>query len=678
MRGRNMQRLLKVFLCASILFLIPFSNQALASAPYKTGTLSADGWLIETQTAYEPLGNLLSYVEIVNPEDIFIDDKGSIYVVDSGTKRVIVSNNTGSETYEVGVGTLEMPTGVFVDKQGYIYVADYAKEKVFKFSNTGELEFEYGKPNSPLYGSSSLFKPQKVTVDLRGNVYIISEGSTNGIIQLSNAGEFLGYFGVNRTEVSLVAAIRDMFASEEQKSRIFMKVPPAPNNISMDQQGLIYTITKGTGNEVIKKLNVAGQNMLPTDIYSGSNLVDITVDKDGNIFAVDSDGSILEFDSYGNFLFIFGGKDDGSNRLGLFKQPSGIAVDETGKLYITDKELGMVQVFEPTEFSNVVHSGIALFKEGLYVESQAYWKDVMDLNSSFGLAHTAMGKAYYKQQDYEKALEEYRLAQDVEGYSDAFWEVRYTWMQNNLETIFVILLFLVAGYYLLKYLDKKKGIFNGYRRFKTKAKEIKLVSDLLFIFRFFKHPIDSFYDLKRKGKGSALSATIYYFLLFVLYLIFRFQTGFIFSTTRTGEANLFMEIGILFIPLIAFIIVNYLVSTINDGEGKFRDIYIGTVYSLVPFITFIVPITLISRVLTLNEAFVYEFSLTIIITWSLVILFIMIKEIHNFTFGETIKNILVTLFGMAILLLVIVIIFVLIDQVYDFIYSIIKEVLLRV
>ncbi|MCU9612678.1 YIP1 family protein [Caldibacillus lycopersici] len=673
-----MRRYLKVFLCAYILFLFPFSKDASAAAPYLTGTLSADGYLIETQTAYEPLGNLFPYTEIVNPEDIFIDNNGSIYVVDSGAKRVLVSKENGAKSYVIGEGILGLPTGVFVDRQGDIYVADYEKEKVFRFSNTGELKQEFGKPDSPLFGSKSPYKPQKVTVDLRGNVYIIGEGSTNGIIQLSNKGEFLGYFGVNRTEVSFVSAIRDMFASEEQKSRLFMKTPPAPNNISIDDRGLIYTITAGTTNEVVKKLNVAGQNMLPPYITDFSNLVDITVDKDGNIFVLNTDGLVIEFDSYGDLLFVFGGKDDGTNRQGLFKQPSGIAVDDTGILFITDKELGMVQVFEPTEFSKIIHSGIALYKEGLYVESQKYWESVIDLNSSFGLAHTAMGKSFYKQQDYEKALEEYRLAKDVEGYSDAFWEVRYTWMQDHLEIIFYYALGILALYFILKWLDKKFSIFHGVRRSFKRLSAYKLVSDLLFMFRFLKHPIDSFYDLKRKGRGSILSATILYFVLFVFYLIFRFQTGFIFSTNRSGEANLLMEFSIIFIPIVSFIIVNYLVSTINDGEGKFRDIYIGTAYSLVPYLSFVLPVTLISNFLTLNEAFVYSFSMTIIYAWCAVILFIMIKEIHNFTFSETLKNIFITLFGITILLLVVVIIFVLIDQVYDFIYSIIKEVLLRV
>ncbi|MQR94742.1 hypothetical protein EJV22_06085 [Fictibacillus phosphorivorans] len=174
-----------------------------------------------------------------------------------------------------------------------------------------------------------------------------------------------------------------------------------------------------------------------------------------------------------------------------------------------------------------------------------------------------------------------------------------------------------------------------------------------------------------------LSATILYVILIVEYIYSRFYTGFIFKTV-SSDANLVGELLLLLVPLALFIVVNYLVSTINDGEGRFKDIYIGTIYSLAPFLVFSPILTLLSNVLTYNESFVYVFSIRIIYAWCLIILFIMLKEIHNYTFSDTIRNIFVTLFGMVIMLLVVFIVFVLIDQVYDFVYSIIKEAVLRV
>ncbi|KIY23521.1 YIP1 family protein [Mesobacillus subterraneus] len=664
----------------SLCFIVIFSLQsnAFASAPYITETLSPDGNLIETQTAFKPLGQFLQNAEIVAPEDIYADKKGRIYIADSGNKQVVVVNLDGTVKKLIGKNVLDLPTGVFVDEEGDIFVADYGKEKVFRFSNEGELKGDYGRPESPLFGKTSPYKPQKVGIDRRGNIYVIGEGSTNGIIQLSNKGEFLGYYGVNSTEVSFSSFVKNLLTSEQQKAGMFLKTPPAPDNIALDERGLIYSITEGTETEVIKKLNVAGKNILSADIMAANNLQDISIDTDGNIFVVTSAGLIAEYDSFGNLLFLFGGTDDGSNRLGLFKQPTGVAIDENGRLYVSDKERGMIQVFEATAFANKVHEGIGLFKEGLYVQSQKYWESVLELNSSFGLAHTAMGRAYYKQQDYEKSLEEFRFAEDVSGYSDAFWEVRHAWMQKYLGSFFGGLIAATVIYFLLKYMNGKTAFLEKPIDRIRSIRRIRLINELLFLFQFFKHPIDSFYYLKRKKYASVLSATIFYMVLFIEYLISKFQTGFIFTSLNVSETNLGAEATKLIVPILLFIIVNYLVSTINDGEGRFKDIYIGTIYSLAPYIVFILPIVLISNVLTLNESFIYDFAIRIVYAWCLMILTIMIKEIHNYTFSETVRNIFITLFGMAIMILVIFIVFVLFGQVYDFVYSIIKEAMLRV
>lgn len=665
------------FVALLVFLLVPISSIASASVPYQTETLSADGQTIETQTAYTPVGRLLPDVEIMNPEDIFSDTKGNLYIADSGAKKILVADKNGKFVREIGKGVLKSPTGVYVDEKEKIFVADYEEEKVFRFSQDGKVEEQYGKPDSPLFGKSSSFKPQKVAVDRRGSIYVISEGSTNGIIQLSKDGGFLGYYGVNSTEGSFGTFLQKLLTSESKKANMFMKTPPAPDNIALDDQGLVYSVTEGTTNEVIKKLNVAGKNMLFPDISDEKSLQDIAVDHDGNMFVVSSTGEIYEYDSFGNLLFIFGGKDDGTNRLGLFKQPTGITIDPDGRLYVTDKERGMIQVFESTAFSKQVHEGIALFKEGRYVESQKYWEEVLKMNSSFGLAHSAMGSAYYKQQDYDKALEEYEFANDVYGYSDSFWEVRHAWMQENLETVLFAIIFFAILYYIVKMIDKKKGILDQPRRRIGAIKKQRLIGELLFLFKFFRHPIDSFYYLKRKQYASILSATILYVILIVEYIYSRFYTGFIYKTV-SSDANLVGELLLLLVPLALFIVVNYLVSTINDGEGRFKDIYIGTIYSLAPFLVFSPILTLLSNVLTYNESFVYVFSIRIIYAWCLIILFIMLKEIHNYTFSDTIRNIFVTLFGMVIMLLVVFIVFVLIDQVYDFVYSIIKEAVLRV
>ena len=122
---------------------------------------------------------------------------------------------------------------------------------------------------------------------------------------------------------------------------------------------------------------------------------------------------------------------------------------------------------------------------------------------------------------------------------------------------------------------------------------------------------------------------------------------------------------------------NYLISTISDGEGRVRDVVIGTAYSLWPYALFALPIALISNVLTMNEVFIYSFSLNLVWVWTGIMFFIMVKEVHNYTFSETVRNVLVTIFTMGLFLLTGYILFVLFNQLFDFVSAIFQEVRLR-
>ncbi|MBM7553185.1 YIP1 family protein [Thalassobacillus pellis] len=673
-----MSELLIAVFCLWSIILFPELSSASVSVPYETETLTADGNVIETQTAYVPIGLFAKGENILNPEDIYIDENNNVYIADSGTKTVTKFDENGNVLQVYGKNLLKEPLGVYSDRNNNVYVADYGNQKVYKFKGNGELVQEYGKPDSPLFGKDAPFKPEKVAVDKRGNIYIIGESANNGIIQLSQDGTFLGYYGANTLKPSVGKFLQELITTEQQQARLFMKKPPAPSNISIDEQGLVYTVTSGTAWEAIRKLNIAGGNLLPPDITEETNLVDIATGALGNIYAVGNDGIIYEYDSSGNLLFSFGGKTNETNRLGLTMQPSSIAVDDLGRLYVTDREQGKIQVFEPTEFTTTLHQGLALFEEGFYVESEKYWDEILRLNSSFGLAHMAKGEALYKQQKYEEALKEFKLAHDKEGYSNAFWELRYRWMEEHLAgTFLIVFAFFITGS-AVKFVDRRRNFLQPAKDISSGMKRQGLIQELLFLPRFIKRPIDSVYYLKSYERVSILSATILYLVLVVEYVLTIYWTGFLFTNRMTENVNIFMEIGTVLLPLFLFITVNYLVSTITDGEGKFRDVYIGTIYSLAPTLLFLLPITLVSNILTYNEAFIYTFSMQVMIAWSVIILFTTIKEIHDFSFWGTVRNILITLFGMFLTVLVFFVLYVLVDQLYQFVTSVIEEVLLRV
>lgn len=681
----------RIILLTTLLFGLTAQASVFADPPYLTFTVDKKGYGILTQSAYIPSGLIdgseivegmpgkdAKYVPLSNPEDIFIDTSDNIYAADTGNGRIVEFDPAGKYVRTIGKGVLSKPTGVFVTPEGTVFAADYGKDKVFRFAKDGSLEKEYGQPDSPIFGKDQPYKPKKIAVDKRGQLFIVGEGSVQGLIQMSADGEFMGYFGGNTTSFNLKRYLEKLFYTKEQLNKTMSKLPPSATNVAVDEEGLIYTSTSGLETQGIKKLNVAGKNLLEK-IVTDKQIEDITVSRTGNIYSVDAArGRIYEYDSDGNLLFLFGASDEGNQRLGLFKAPSGIAVNSDDTLYVADKQRNLIQVLKPTEFAGLVHQATALYLDGKYAQSEQPWQQVLRLNSMFDLAHTGIGMVAFKAGNYKEAEEEFQLSYNKEQFSNAYWEIRRNWLMDNASKYMIGLIALFAAAAVAKRAYRAYGFgtfaVSGWRGFRRQ----RFVAQLFHTFRMLRHPIDGYWELEAEGKASVWSATVLLGWLFFVRIFELYQTNFLFAGADPSQINLFTEAFKTFIPFFGWIISNYLVSAINDGEGKFRDIYKGTIYALSPYLIFGIPLTVLSRGLTEMEKVIYDFSMGGIILWCGFLLFIMVKEIHGYELVETVKNILLTLFGMLMMAVIAFILFGLSSQVTDFIYSIYQEVKIRV
>lgn len=97
-----------------------------------------------------------------------------------------------------------------------------------------------------------------------------------------------------------------------------------------------------------------------------------------------------------------------------------------------------------------------------------------------------------------------------------------------------------------------------------------------------------------------------------------------------------------------------------------------------PYLIFAIPLTVLSRGLTLMEYVIYDYAQKGMLIWCGWLIFLKVKEIHGYEIGETVKNIFLTLVGMIVMGMIAFILFGLSNQVIDFMYSIYQEVKLRV
>ena len=110
----------------------------------------------------------------------------------------------------------------------------------------------------------------------------------------------------------------------------------------------------------------------------------------------------------------------------------------------------------------------------------------------------------------------------------------------------------------------------------SKIKEKKLPGELTYAFHILKHPKDTYFGIKREGRASYLSATIIFLIFIIFYIIHQYLQGYLFKQDF-GKQGLTINVLTVVGVIILYVMMNFLISTLNDGEGKFRDIYVSTI-----------------------------------------------------------------------------------------------------
>lgn len=676
----NMSKKAKLVILLALCLSLVLGSTAIAETPYRTYTVDGYGYVLETQSAYNPASAITKVGEtsFVTPMDMAIGNDGNLYIADAGAHVVMVSTVDGEEVRMIGEGTLQSPTGVFVSDDDKVYIADRDAKKVFVYDLEGTLLNEYGKPDSPIYGSTMDFRPIKVVANSTGTMYVICEGNMNGIVQISpvDGGSFLGYFGTNYTSLSPFQILQRLILTDAQRAQMLSNIPSTPTNLHIDEEGLIYTVTQGDKDMALKKLNIAGKNMLDSDPYWADLPAAVTTGQYHNMLVADSDGYIYEYNEEGELLFMFGGRDDGRQRIGLCNKVEAIAVDVSDRIYLLDSDKRQVHIFTPTEFTNLLHEALYLFSKGRYTESKEPLEKVLQMNSMFDYANQAMGHAYLQEENYTEALRYFKLAKSADGYSDAFWEVRNIWIRNYLVLAVAVIVVLAVALSLYK---KRQLVRYGVDGAPARlSQKVPLLGSIKYSLHFMRHPFDGCYGVKREGKASFACANILLAAYIIVSIIEKYFSGFLVKTVREGRYDIITDIGTVLVIFAGLTLCNYLVVTINEGEAFLKELYCAYAYCLTPFIIIKPFVVILSNVLTYNEVFLISFANIIVLVWIVILLLISVKEMNNFTVKETAKALVLTAFTVLILSLLICIIYVLFSQVIDFISSVLREVVYRI
>lgn len=443
--------------CILLSLLLLGAVPAGAASVYNGFVYDGDGQAVPSPNIYEPYavydGESAGTAPFSNPQDLFVDGSGRIYVADTDNSRIVVLDAQGGFLREFTgftqngeLSPFNKPEGLFVDEEGLLYVADTGNNRVAVADQSGALLRIIAEPKSALLSENYVFQPKKVVVDSSDTVFVLAKDVYQGMLSFDDKGAFIGFYGQNRVEMTFQIALDRLwrkFLTREQIEDTQRYVPSEYTNIDIGQEDFVYTCDL-TADTQIKQLNSMGVDILNTqsedrvygdldyEMVSGqavlTKFTDVNVDSDGFISALDiTRGRVFKYDNEGNLLGAFGSL---GSQTGSFKLPS--ALENLGRdILVLDAAKANITLFKPTAFGACITEAVKLYNDGLYAEAMEPWQEVLRRNQNYEMAYKGLGKACLKLEDYEGAMKYLKLAGDNVTYSEAFGEYRNAFIRRN-------------------------------------------------------------------------------------------------------------------------------------------------------------------------------------------------------------------------------------------------------
>ena len=308
------------------------------------------------------------------PSDVAIDSTGNLYIADTNNNRIrkIAPQNDGTvmvttfagsrDGHDDGTGTqaqFSRPHNVVFDSSDNLYVADSWNDRIRKITPGGEVSTFAGSSQgfaNDTGGRAEFDYPSGVAIDSSGNVYV--GDSNNDLIRKITPNREVSTLAGSGT-----AGFRDTVNSTKAKFN-------SPTGVWRDSSGNLYVADRT--NHRIRKITKSGSDDSATytvstiagtgtagfmDHYAGTSArfddpTGVAVDSSGNVYVADSDNHrIRKIAPNGAVITLAGrskaGHNDATGALAQFDNPFGVAVDSSGNVYVADSDNHRIRKITP-------------------------------------------------------------------------------------------------------------------------------------------------------------------------------------------------------------------------------------------------------------------------------------------------------------------------------------------
>jgi sugar lactone lactonase YvrE len=340
----------------------------------QVNTLAGSG----TATYLDGIG---AYAGFNNPFSIVFDSSYNIYISDSLNNRIrkitksgIVTTFAGSglATYLDGNGTLagfNNPAGLIFDNSGNLYVADTNNNRIRKITQSGVVTTFAGSGVATYLdgtGTAAGFNLlQSLTIDSSNNLYV-ADTTNHRIRKITSLGQVTTFAGSGT----------GTFLDGTGTAAGFFN----PRGITINTtSGILYIAD--TDNYRIRQISITGQ--VTTIAGSGVGTFSDGLGTTASFkypfgICVDLSGSLIVTDTFNNrvrkivnnLVTTIAGSGtqsylDGSGPVANFNGPCGLAIDNSGTLYVSDLWGHRIRVLSsPYIATTIAGSGVATFLDG--------------------------------------------------------------------------------------------------------------------------------------------------------------------------------------------------------------------------------------------------------------------------------------------------------------------------
>ena len=657
------------------------------------------------------------------PTDIETDDNGNVYIADPKNNRIIVLTEDYKFRFEIstfkndlggGADSLAAPEGLFVwegllaDEDGslrpqkYIYVADTGKNRIVVFDGEGKYVRIISQPSSDIFDNEGGFSPIALAVDSTGRLFVVTKEGIQGIIVMSADGTFEQYVGAQKAAASAWQLFWRRFQTAEQRAASENIVSKAYNNITIDEKDFIY-ITQNSADDAnlqaaiksdssdyapVRRLNTAGTDILKRngffapagevdismrnfddpELTRPSSIVDVALGPEGIWSLIDERrGKIFTYDDNGELLFVFG---DMGEQYGNLNTACGIVYQDS-KILVLDSVKNSFVVYQMTKYGDLLLTAIKHNNDRLYHLAEEDWTLILQKNNNFDAAYIGLAKSFYRMGNWEKAMEYYQIAYNTADYSTAFAQWRKDWLSKFIWVVpLVAIVLCVAIWLFFRYADKVNSAAA------TSGTKKTLKEELLYAFYVIFHPFDGFWDLKHEKRGSLRAALIILGLTVVSFAYQAVGQSYLYNP-RVSYTSLFMQLAGLLVPLILFVTANWCLTTLFEGEGSFKDVFIACCYSLTPIILLIPASTLLTHAVTESETGFVSLLVGACYVWLGLLLFFGTMITHDYSMTKNIGTTLGTIVGMLVIMFLCALFSNLLIKMLSFVSNLISEIQFR-